>query len=173
MTLKPGFKLCKMKTIRKSICVLVLCGSCFSALFAQETIPATGGNASGTGGSSSYSIGQVFFNTISGSNITVAQGVQQPFEISVVTVLPDFKDISLECIVYPNPTSGSVKLLFGSFDVDSPGFRLYDAKGVLLQDKSIVSRETEISMENLPSSVYYLKVLSNKIEIKVFKIVKR
>jgi hypothetical protein len=33
--------------------------------------------------------------------------------------------------------------------------------------------ETEISLENLSSSVYFLKVIKNNLEIKVFEIVKR
>jgi hypothetical protein len=31
--------------------------------YAQETIPSTGGNASGTGGASSYTVGQLVYTT--------------------------------------------------------------------------------------------------------------
>ena len=54
-------------------------------LQAQETIPAIGGNASGSGGSVSYSVGQAVYTTNTGTNGSVPQGVQQPFEISVET----------------------------------------------------------------------------------------
>jgi len=50
-------------------------------LQAQETIPASGGKASGSGGTASYSFGQVVYTTYTGTNGLVAQGVQQPFEI--------------------------------------------------------------------------------------------
>jgi len=63
-------------------------------------------------------------------------------------------------------------LVFESFDYENLRFRLYDINGVLLQDKKVESRETEISMENLSSSVYLLKVIINNKEVKVFKIVK-
>ena len=45
-------------------------------LHAQETVPATGGDATGSGGTSSYTVGQVVCTTNTGSNGSVAQGVQ-------------------------------------------------------------------------------------------------
>jgi hypothetical protein len=140
---------------------------------AQSTIPATGGNANGSGGSVSYTIGQIIYNTMSGSNGTVVQGVQQPYEISVVTSIRNTEDINLKCSVYPNPTVGITKLVFESSDFEDLRFRLFDITGMLLQDKKVESRETEISLANLSSSVYFLKVIKNNQEVKVFKIIKR
>ena len=51
-------------------------------LQAQESPTATVGEATGTGGTASYSVGQVVYTTTTGTNGSVAQGVQQPFEIS-------------------------------------------------------------------------------------------
>lgn len=160
------------KEIRCFLVVLCCCGF-FTPLKGQETIPATGGNANGSGGSVSYTVGQILYSTVSGTNGTAAQGVQQPFEISVVTAIRSTEEINLQCLVYPNPTSGLAKLVFGSIDYENLRFRLYDINGVLLQDKKVESRETEISMEKLSSSVYFLKVIKNNVEVKVFKIVKR
>ena len=161
-----------MKQERKILIILFLCGFWTMVVQAQETVTSTGGNVAGSGGSVSYTVGQVLINTISGTNGTVAQGVQQPYEISVVTALENVRKITIECLIYPNPTGGSVKLVFESFDYENLRFRLYDINGVLLQDKKVESRETEISMENLSSSVYLLKVIINNKEVKVFKIVK-
>ena len=154
--------------------LIILCcsGFCIS-LHGQGTIPATGGNASGSGGSVSYTVGQVLYNTLAGTNGTEAQGVQQPYEISVVTAIKNTEEINLECSVYPNPTSGLVKLVFKSPDYENLRFRLYDINGVLLQDMKVESMETEISMEKLLSSFYFLKVIKNNMEVKVFKIVKK
>jgi hypothetical protein len=162
-----------MKQKRKILCVLLLCGFWTIAIHAQETIPTTGGNVTGSGGSVSYTVGQILYSTLSGTNGTVTQGVQQPYEILVVTAIENVSAINLECIVYPNPTRGVVKLVFGSFDNEEIRFRLYDINGVLLQDKKVESRETEISMENLSSSIYFLKVINNSKEVKIFKIIKR
>jgi hypothetical protein len=140
---------------------------------AQSTIPSTGGNETGSGGSVSYTVGQIGYITISGTNGIVAQGVQQPYEISVVTAVKNTEEITLKCLVYPNPTGGITKLVFESPDFENLRFRLFDLNGGLLQDKKVESRETEISLENLSPSLYFLKVIKNNKEVKVFKIVKK
>ena len=164
------------KSMKKEIgCFLIILCCCgfYTPLKGQETIPATGGNATSIGGSVSYTVGQILYSTLTGTNGIVAQGVQQPYEISVVTAIRNTEEINLECSVYPNPTSGLARLVFKSPDYENMKFRLYDINGVLLQDKKVESMETEISMENLLSSVYFLKVIKDNLEVKVFKIVKR
>jgi hypothetical protein len=162
-----------MKQKRKILSIFFLLGFCIAIVQGQETIPATGGNASGGGGSVSYTVGQILCSTISGLNGSVVQGVQQPYEISVVTAIQNTEDINLECLVYPNPTRGLTKLVFKTHDFENLRFRLYDINGMLLQDKKVESMETEISLENLSPSVYFLKVYNNNLEVKVFKIVKK
>jgi uncharacterized protein (TIGR02145 family) len=49
----------------------------------QNTISAAGGNAKGSGGSASFTVGQIFYTKLSGTNGTVVQGIQQPYEISM------------------------------------------------------------------------------------------
>ena len=51
-----------------------------SALLAQESVNTTGGNASGSGGSVSYSVGQVVYTYHSSSSAQMNQGVQQVFD---------------------------------------------------------------------------------------------
>ncbi len=162
-----------MKKVKKILSGLLLCSFWPVFVTAQETIPATGGNASGSVGYVSYTVGQILCSTLTGTNGTVAQGVQQPYEISVVTAIKNTEKIDLECLVYPNPTNGLIKLVFKSHDYENLRFCLYDINGVLLQDEKVENMETEISMENLSSSVYFLKVVKDNIEVKAFKIVKR
>jgi hypothetical protein len=45
--------------------------------------PQAGGEATGSGGSVSYSVGQVVYTTNTGINGSVAQGVQQPYEFQM------------------------------------------------------------------------------------------
>jgi hypothetical protein len=137
---------------------------------AQSTIPASGGNASGSGGTVSYSVGQVVYTKYTGTNGSVAQGVQQPYEISVITAIKNTERITLE--VFPNPTRGIIKLVIGIKDFDNLRFQLYDLSGIRIQDKKIDNEETEISMDSLMPSVYFLKVLCGNKEIKTFKIIK-
>ena len=161
-----------MNHTKSSLCFLLFCG--FNIVIqAQNTIPATGGNATGTGGSVSYTVGQITYQTISGTNGIVNQGVQQPYEISVVTSIRNTEEINLKCFVYPNPTGGITKLIFESSNFENLRIRLFELNGRLLLDKQVDSRETEISLENLSSSIYFLKVYKRNSEVKVFKIVKK
>lgn len=54
---------------------------------AQVATVSSGGNATGAGGSLSYSIGQIIYTTNSGSTFTSAQGVQQPTDAAVSDVI--------------------------------------------------------------------------------------
>ena len=121
----------------------------------------------------SYTVGQIANSTLSGTNGAITQGVQQPYEISIATAIKNTEDINLKCLIYPNPTGGITKLVFESPDFENLRIRLFDINGVLLQDKKVEGREIELSLENLSSSVYFLKVLKNNQEVKAFKIVKR
>ena len=161
-----------MTQIRKTILVLLVSCLCLTIVQGQSTIPSTGGNANGGGGSVSYTVGQITYQTQSGSNGTVAQGVQQPYEISVVTAIENTEGIILEYKIYPNPTSGSLKLLIKPYDDENFRYRLFDINGLLFLDKKINSGETEIPMESYIPATYFLRILLNNQEVKVFKIIK-
>ena len=104
-----------MNLKKPKICALLLLTFGLTGIYAQETLNAAGGSASGSGGTTSYSIGQVVYNTVSGVDGSIIQGVQQPYEISVVTGLKETLGIDLTCGVYPNPTSSFVKLMIRDF----------------------------------------------------------
>jgi hypothetical protein len=159
---------------KKHILLVLLMHSIWTKVIqAQETISSAGENTIGSAGAISYTIGQTSYLTISGVKGTINQGVQQPFEIFVVTAIENTSEISIEFKVYPNPTRGQIKLMVGSSYRDKIRFRLYDINGTLLQDNKVENIETEISMENLSSSFYILKLInSHNQELKVFKIVK-
>lgn len=69
-----------IKTIALSVIVLFCLG--ITNTFAQQANASSGAVASGSGGSVSYSVGQLVIKTETGSAGSVAQGVQQPYEIS-------------------------------------------------------------------------------------------
>ena len=142
-----------------------------TGLQAQESINTTGGNATGSGGSTSYSIGQMVYNTSIGDDGSVAQGVQQPFEISVLGV-DDFEEINLSVMVYPNPTTDYLTLEVKEFDPATLSFQLFDIQGRLLQSQNIINNQTNIIMSTLPSATYFVKVSQENREVKTFKIIK-
>jgi hypothetical protein len=139
---------------------------------AQTAIPASGGNASGGGGTVSYTIGQTVYTRNSGGGGSAAQGVQQPYEISVVTAIEQAIDINLQFTAYPNPTSNFLTLRVGNYVKESLFYWIYGVKGNLLQNKKVESDETEITMQNLSPGTYLLMVTDGGKEIKTFKIIK-
>ncbi len=145
--------------------------SAITGVKAQQGFTAAGGGASGSGGNAAYSVGQIVYTTNTGAGGSVAQGVQQPYEISIVLGLEDHQ-ISLNMKVYPNPTSDFLILNVGNFELSTLNFELFDVSGKLLESKKITSITETISMENLPSSTYFLKITSNNEEVKTFKIIK-
>jgi len=138
----------------------------------QSTIPATGGEASGTGGTSSYTIGQIVYTTHEGTTGTVAQGVQQPYEISVVTALEDVKDIDLSYSIYPNPTTDFLTLKVANNVTENMSYWLYGVNGNLLETRKLLASETQIYMGNKVSGTYFLKITSNNKALITFKIIK-
>jgi len=139
---------------------------------AQEYIPASGGNATGSGGTASYTVGQVVYTTNTGTTGSAAQGVQQPYEISVITGLEDALGIDLNCSAYPNPASDIITLKVEDYDIGDLSYQLYDINGIMLENKKLTGNEIIILMGDLSPSVYFLKVTVNHKEIKTFKIVK-
>ncbi len=151
--------------------VLLLGLGLTTVLQAQESVNATGGNASGSEGSASYSVGQVVYTTNTGTNGSVAQGVQQPFEISVVTGIEE-TTISLFIFVYPNPTTDYLTLKVDKFELLTLSFQLFDMNGKLLQNKKVTDNETSINMSNLVPATYFVKVIEGNKELKTFKIIR-
>lgn len=140
---------------------------------AQETVPSTGGVASGNGGVVTYTIGQINYNTFSGANGAIIQGVQQPYEIIIATAIENTEEVTLELKVFPNPTSDKLYLTIEDLDSENIKYILFGVNGNIYQEKNIENIITEISMDNFRPSVYFLKVIRNNIEIKTFKIIKK
>ena len=138
-------------------------------LHAQESPTATGGEATGVGGTVSYSLGQVVYTTNTGSNGSVEQGVQQPYEISA-TVGINESSISLEMSVYPNPTTNYLTLKVEI--TKNLSYQLFDMQGKVIVSKKIIDNTTTVVMENLPTATYLLKVTDSNKTVKTFKIIK-
>ncbi len=168
---KAGLKLFnKIKLI-----AVLLFFSPTAGLHAQQAIPASGGDATGSGGSVSYSVGQVFYKMHPGTNGSVAEGVQQPYEISVVTGITEAKDITLAVSAFPNPVTDFLILRVEDYDFENLDFLLIDVNGRLLREGTVTGSETTIPMANMVPAVYFLKVLQtwpSIREIKTFKIIK-
>jgi len=139
---------------------------------AQESLNTAGGAATGSGGKVSYSAGQVLYQTYTGTTGSEIQGVQQPYEISVITAIEKDIGIDLWVSAYPNPASDYLHLKVKSDRYTDLSFQLFDINGKLLQAEKISGTETRINMSTYIPSTYFLKVFDGKKELKIFKIIK-
>lgn len=140
-------------------------------LIAQSVLPASVGSASGTGGTACYTVGQMVTITNTGLSGSVTQGVQQPYEVIIISGL-DETSINLICATYPNPTKDYLSLKIESQQQNHLIATMYDLNGKALIVKAITELETKFTMTSLNSGVYFLKISDNKKEIKSFKIIK-
>jgi hypothetical protein len=164
-----------MRHKKFKISVLIFLGLGLTVLRAQEAIPTTGGNASGSGGTVSYSIGQVVSSTYTGATGAVFQGVQQPFEILVVTGIEQANGITLQCSAFPNPTTDFLYLKVdgaAALITESMSYQLCDIQGKLLESKNLQETDASISMEKLTPAIYFLSIIADQKVVKTFKIIK-
>lgn len=139
---------------------------------AQKGSVAAGGEASGSGGSVSFSIGQVDYITATGTGGRITQGIQQPYEIFRVSI-DENMTVELLSSVFPNPTRNSVTLRVPQGTVlNDMGYRLFDITGKLVLDNKLYGNDTPIDMESLSNTTYLLKVYNKETDITTFKIIK-
>jgi hypothetical protein len=143
-----------------------------SNIYSQEAVISAGGNFTGTGGSSSYTIGQISYNTITDSSQSIAQGVQQPVEIQLLSD-SDFLSKNSKVLIYPNPTSENIFLEFSEHQISDCAYLLYDTKGQELGCGVIKDSITPINIKNFANGIYFLKVTKQNISNIVFKIIKQ
>ncbi|WP_372934177.1 T9SS type A sorting domain-containing protein [Mariniphaga sediminis] len=162
-----------MKKIQVKLKLLVLFVIVATAVQAQESVNTAGGNASGSGGTVSYSFGQVANQTHSGTTGSIAEGVQQPYEISVVTGTDELNAIQLNVEAYPNPTTDKLTLSIDAPNPDDFSYQLFEIQGRLIESNHVIGGKTSIVMQHLVPATYLLKVFSAQQPVKTFKIIKR
>lgn len=156
----------------KVILVVNLLLVCLGSLQAQKSVTTSGGNVSGKGGSLSYSIGQVFHVTSENEAGFVTHGVQQPYEISIITGIGS-RNTDLELTTYPNPTSNFLNLKVSNYTNEQLNYQLLNMQGQLLKTNQLDSVNTRITLEHLPPSIYYLRILNDRKElVELFKVIK-
>lgn len=138
---------------------------------AQNSITSIGGNAIGSGGTASFTVGQTAWNIFSGSSGSILQGVQQPYEISVISGIEDY-DINLTFSVYPNPTRDMITLKVDESDNTGLKYQLISFTGIVILEKMVEVNETEINLTSFSPSTYFLRVIKDQLLVRLFKIVK-
>lgn len=142
-----------------------------NSIQAQISVNTSGGNATGSSGNISYSIGQVVYTSPSGSTGSVSQGVQHTYQISPVGIRDTKLNISLAA--YPNPASEYVTLHIGNYANQKLLYQLVDTQGKVLSGEQLVLQQTQIKLSHLPVATYFIHVINHESKIiQSFKIIK-
>jgi hypothetical protein len=157
-------------TLKKAQLIVLLIGLSLTNLYAQKVVLSANGKASGSGGSVTYSVGQVAYKNFGNSSGSVTQGVLQP--MIVITAVEEVLNKEINCTVFPNPATVTVNLKIENRSLKKVSIELYDLNGKLLQQQKINQTETSITTEGLIPSTYLLRVKDGNQELKTFKIVK-
>jgi hypothetical protein len=139
---------------------------------AQQSANTSGKNVSQNNTSVSYSIGEVYYNTTTTLSSVITQGIQQPYEIYLISGIGNEKDVQL-ITAFPNPTSSTIKIVTQDIKIDGLNYKLYDLLGKEILSGDITSNQTELDLNNLMPAVYFIKVFRYNSTIKYFKIIKK
>ena len=159
--------------LMKNILPLFFFILCAGIMYAQNAIVPVGGTATGSNGSATYTVGQIAVQHADNGSISILEGVQQPYEIQTVGV-DDYPGITLEAIVYPNPTQNRLNLRISNYEIPAEGLtaQLFDASGRLLQKVTVSELETQFELGSYATATYQLRVLDGNRLLKTFKVVK-
>lgn len=140
---------------------------CLASVHSQEASTAAGADATGAGGSASYSIGQVSY-VETAKNISVSQGVQQAYQIPFATIL----GINLRLSIYPNPATNIFSVEVKNLDYASLRYQVHDLRGNLLASRKAISHRTDFVIAHFAAGTYILQVFQNNEQVKSFKVIK-
>jgi hypothetical protein len=158
-----------MKQTLKILIALFLFG--YGALKAQEIITPNGDYFSNSNGSLSTTIGEPITETFTGSVNVITQGFQQS-KLTVFSVF-DYPEPGISISAFPNPVKDYVKIVVKTESLVSLTSNLYDNSGKLILIKQLEGSETEISFSKLNPGTYFIKIILEKKEVKIFKIIKK
>ena len=156
-----------MKKLFSTISLILLA---VMSLSAQSAIVPLGGDAQGGGISVSYTVGQIAVQNNGEGEFRIFEGVQQPYEIQTIGI-DNYPGITLNAVVYPNPTQGNVQLTMYNVQLEGE-VKVFDSNGKFLFSKQIDGETTQLDLSPYATGTYYINVCSGKDVMKTFKVVK-
>lgn len=156
-----------MTSLRINVAVAALIALSASA---QNAVVPTGAEGTGSGGTLSYTIGQVAFNRPGSLSGTVAEGVQQPFEVFSTSIADEATQV--HATITPNATGTGVEVMLGAPLNGPVRVELTDATGRLLMTDRMKGSSIAVPMEALPAALYLVSLEHEGRTIASFKIIK-
>ncbi len=135
---------------------------------AQQIISGAGANFQTTGGSVSWSLGEIAIETFTNESFIITQGFQQSH--LTITNVSEIENFESEVIVYPNPAHNYLNLVLEN--TEGVQYFLYSVNGQLVENKVVSNDHTQINFKSLNPGIYLLKILRDDKEVNSFKVLK-
>ncbi len=143
-------------------------------LLAQQGVVSTGGDIPSAAGSVAFSIGQTAYQVIDGETGSVHQGVQQPYNFTIVGIEDLREDIVIR--LFPNPAQSSVYVQLTSptpaSNQEQMTARLFSFDGKLILEQTLKDDVNTIPIDQLNAALYLLQVWQGNKFIKSYSLTK-
>ncbi len=160
-------KLLQSKLLCSFLLLLLTNAVCVDA---QQTTLSTGDNAQSATGSVSYSVGQVAYQSQENAAGKVTEGIQQPYEIFVLSTTENATNKKIT--VYPNPVKDFLTVDFNSEKLEKATYQFFDISGKSIKRGELKDLKNEINTSLFSAGAYILSILNNGTIIKTYKIIK-
>lgn len=137
----------------------------------QEAISSSGGNFNSSSYIVSYTLGETVITTLNQENLILTQGFQQTRLI--VTAINEMEGLTISINAYPNPVKDHLQITISEEPPNGSSYELFNIHGELIVKSQLNGRTTKVDFQSLVSSMYILRVIGNKQELKTFKIIKQ
>jgi hypothetical protein len=143
---------------------------CLSAK-SQQVLSTTGSHVQNNQGMLSWTLGEPFITTLTSDENMLTQGFHQGK--LTVTAIMEKNILPFSITAYPNP---AIEILHLKIEPETSArlqYLLYSLHGQLLSESPISGSITEISFNDLKPGLYFVKILQDTREQKIFKVLKK
>ena len=144
----------------------------FFGLNAQQAVVTTGGDIQSAEGSVSYSVGQVFYQSVTSPSGSVLEGVQQPYEIFVITSVTEADPLT-ELRLFPNPASDYLILETDEHLDSSVRMAVFNSMGQMIRTANVEREQTKVYVGDLMAGSYYVVLFHEGRKLQTFKVIKK
>lgn len=142
---------------------LVVCSTLYTN--AQQSLNASGNS------DPYYSVGEVFFTTLTGTGGSAGQGIG-----TLDVASPSISDAraTFSITAFPNPTADHITLQVEDTNFSKLSYQLFDIQGRQLDEGKLEGKSTQIDMLDLAPAVYFVRILNPKTQkVESLKILKQ
>lgn len=125
----------------------------------QVSVNSSGGEAIGSNGSVSFSVGQVDYINFSSAQNMMSEGVQQPIELYTVKIEELQEKVYLT--LYPNPTTQNLWLQFDGAVHNRKKIEVYSISGQKVKSLEIDESKPQLDVSDLANGTYIIRVYAH------------